>query len=87
MALIGAWVLTRTKVGNWIYAVGGNKEAARMIGVPATATKVGLFVTVAVCGWIHGMIVLFQTESVERASRASARSSTSSSPRCSVAAC
>jgi simple sugar transport system permease protein len=61
MAIVGSWVLTRTKVGNWIFAVGGNKEAARMVGVPATATKVGLFITVAVCGWVHGMIVLFQT--------------------------
>jgi simple sugar transport system permease protein len=61
MAVIGAWVLTRTKVGNWIFAVGGNKEAARMVGVPATATKVGLFVAVSVCGWVHGQIVLFQT--------------------------
>lgn len=61
MAVIGSWVLTRTKVGNWIFAVGGNRDAARMVGVPATATKVGLFVTVAVCGWVHGMVVLFQT--------------------------
>jgi simple sugar transport system permease protein len=61
MAAIGAWVLSRTKVGNWIFAVGGNKEAARMVGVPATATKIGLFVAVSVCGWVHGQIVLFQT--------------------------
>jgi simple sugar transport system permease protein len=62
MAVIGAWVLSRSKVGNWIFAVGGNKEAARMVGVPATATKIGLFVTVSVCGWVHGQIVLFQTD-------------------------
>ena len=62
MAVVGSWVLSRTKVGNWIYAVGGNKDAARMVGVPTTATKVGLFVSVAVCGWVHGMIVLFQTK-------------------------
>jgi len=61
MAIIGAWVLSRTKVGNWVFAVGGNKEAARMVGVPASATKIGLFMTVAVCGWVHGMVVLFQT--------------------------
>jgi len=61
MAALGSWVLTRTKVGNWIFAVGGNRDAARMVGVPATATKVGLFITVAVCGWVHGMVVLFQT--------------------------
>jgi simple sugar transport system permease protein len=61
LAIIGAWVLARTKAGNWVYAVGGNKEAARMVGVPATATKIALFVAVAMCGWVHGMIVLFQT--------------------------
>jgi simple sugar transport system permease protein len=61
LAIIGAWVLSRSKAGNWIYAVGGNKEAARMVGVPATGTKLGLFVTVAICGWLHGMIVLFRT--------------------------
>ena len=62
MAIVGAWILSRTKIGNWVYAVGGNKEAARMVGVPATATKVGLFMAVAACGWVHGMIVLFQTK-------------------------
>lgn len=61
MAAVGAWVLSRTQVGNWIYAVGGNKDAARMVGVPASATKVGLFMTVALCGWVHGMVVLFKT--------------------------
>ena len=87
MAVIGAWVLTRTKVGNWIFAVGGNKDAARMVGVPATATKIGLFMTVAVCGWVHGHDRAVPDRPVERASRASARSSTSSSPPCSAAAC
>lgn len=61
LTVIGAWVLSRTKVGNWIYAVGGNKEAARMVGVPATGTKIGLFMAVAATGWLHGMIVLFDT--------------------------
>ena len=60
LTVIGA-VLLRTRVGNWIYAVGGNKDAARMIGVPASATKIGLFMAVAACGWLHGMVVLMQT--------------------------
>ncbi|MBA2730704.1 MAG: ABC transporter permease [Acidimicrobiia bacterium] len=61
MVAIGAWVLLRTRVGNWIFAVGGNRDAARMSGVPANATKIGLFMTVALCGWVHGMVVLMQT--------------------------
>ena len=51
----------RTRVGNWIFAVGGNRDAARMIGVPANATKIGLFMAVAFCGWVHGQVVLMQT--------------------------
>lgn len=61
MTAVGAFILMRTKVGNWIFAVGGNKEAARMVGVPATATKIGLFMAVGLCGWVHGMVVLFKT--------------------------
>jgi simple sugar transport system permease protein len=48
-------------VGNWIFAVGGNKDAARMVGVPATATKIGLFMAVSICGWLRGMVYLFDT--------------------------
>ncbi|MFG2971363.1 ABC transporter permease, partial [Streptomyces sp. NPDC048288] len=33
-AVLGTWVLLRTKYGNWIFAVGGNKESARAVGVP-----------------------------------------------------
>ncbi|MFI2203574.1 ABC transporter permease, partial [Streptomyces sp. NPDC020192] len=33
-AAIATWVLLRTKYGNWIFAVGGNKESARAVGVP-----------------------------------------------------
>jgi simple sugar transport system permease protein len=61
LAAVGAWLLLRTRIGNWIYAVGGNRDAARMIGVPANATKIGLFMAVALCGWIHGMVVLMST--------------------------
>src|SRR6185436_6070899 len=31
IALVGAFVLNKTKYGNWIFAVGGNKDAARNI--------------------------------------------------------
>src|SRR4051794_8952717 len=31
---ISAWVLQRTKIGNWIFAVGGNAASARAVGVP-----------------------------------------------------
>ena len=31
-AAIATWVLARTRVGNWIYAVGGSAESARAVG-------------------------------------------------------
>ena len=59
LVLIATWVLTRTKVGNWIFAVGGDPLAARAVGVPVTATKIGLFMAVGLCAWITGMHSLF----------------------------
>ena len=35
---IGAWVLAKTRFGNWTFAVGGDPVASRNIGVPAART-------------------------------------------------
>jgi simple sugar transport system permease protein len=56
---VGTWVLMRTQVGNWIYAVGGNAEAARAVGVPVPQVKIGLYLTVGFTVWFAGMIQLF----------------------------
>jgi simple sugar transport system permease protein len=57
---LAAYILQRTKIGNWIYAVGGNAASARAVGVPVTAVKVGLFMTVAFLGWFAGMHYLYR---------------------------
>jgi simple sugar transport system permease protein len=62
---VATWVLLRTRVGNWIYAVGGDAESARSVGVPVTATKIGLFMTVGFCGWFSGMHLLFAFNTVQ----------------------
>ncbi|MEN0101299.1 MAG: ABC transporter permease [Curtobacterium sp.] len=59
LVLIASWVLLRTRVGNWIFAVGGDENAARAVGVPVTKTKIGLFMGVGFCAWIGGMHNLF----------------------------
>ncbi|MCL1799935.1 MAG: ABC transporter permease [Promicromonosporaceae bacterium] len=64
---IGTWILSRTRVGNWIFAVGGAVDAARATGVPVKRTKVGLFMAVAVCGWLAGQISLFRFGTVQSA--------------------
>jgi len=62
---VATWVLMRTKVGNWIFAVGGAKTSARQVGVPVFRTKVGLFMTTAGAGWLVGMLLLFTTSTVQ----------------------
>ncbi|MDI2035621.1 ABC transporter permease [Paenarthrobacter nitroguajacolicus] len=65
LVLIASWVLLRTRVGNWIFAVGGDANAARAVGVPVTKTKIGLFMAVGFCGWILGMHNLFAFNTVQ----------------------
>ncbi|MEV0636224.1 ABC transporter permease [Streptomyces sp. NPDC050619] len=64
-AAIATWVLLRTKYGNWIFAVGGNKESARAVGVPVTFTKISLFMLVGLAAWFVGMHQLFAFNTVQ----------------------
>ncbi len=64
-AAVGSWVLTRTQFGSWIMAVGGNKEAARSVGVPAARTKTTLFMLVSGAAWITGMLIAFRLTAVQ----------------------
>ncbi len=48
IALVGNFVLTRTYFGRYVFALGGNEEAARLAGVNVNAMKVILF---AICGF------------------------------------
>ncbi|GAA3774790.1 ABC transporter permease [Streptomyces coacervatus] len=64
-AAIATWVLLRTKYGNWIFAVGGNKDSARAVGVPVTFTKISLFMLVGVGAWFVGMHQLFTFNTVQ----------------------
>lgn len=42
-------VLTRTTFGNWIFASGGDANAARNVGVPVNRVKILMFVLTAFC--------------------------------------
>lgn len=62
---VATWVLLRTKVGNWIYAVGGDEDSARAVGVPMRYTKIGLFMAVGFGAWFLGMHLLFSFNTVQ----------------------
>ena len=43
----------------------GNQDSARAIGVPVTAVKIGLFMTVGFAAWFVGMHLLFSFNTVQ----------------------
>jgi simple sugar transport system permease protein len=47
LAIIATWVLLKTQFGNWIFACGGDKVAARNVGVPVARVKITLFICTA----------------------------------------
>lgn len=63
--IVATWLLLRTKVGNWIFAVGGDESCARAVGVPVSGTKIGLFMAVGLGAWFLGMHLLFSFNTVQ----------------------
>ncbi len=53
IALLGHILLTKTRFGNWIFAAGGDANAARNVGVPVTRVKVTLFMITAFCATVY----------------------------------
>ena len=62
---LATWVLLRTKIGNWIFAVGGQGESARAVGVPVNRVKIGLFMFVGFSCWFLAMHLLFAYDTVQ----------------------
>ena len=62
---VATWVLLRTRLGNWIFASGGDAESARAVGVPVRKVKIGLFMAVGFTAWFTGMHLLFTFNSIQ----------------------
>ena len=62
---LATYVLLRTRVGNWVFAVGGSAASARAVGVPVAKVKIGLFMTVGVLAWFYGMHRLYAFNTVQ----------------------
>jgi simple sugar transport system permease protein len=65
VTVVAAFVLSRMRRGNWVFAVGGNKDAARAIGVPANQVKVMLFVTVSMLACFAGLLIALRYTTVQ----------------------
>jgi erythritol transport system permease protein len=67
LALAAILVINRTRLGRYIYAVGGNERAARLAGVRVGRIKFVTYVVSAFCAAVVGLIIASQLNSAHPA--------------------
>jgi simple sugar transport system permease protein len=67
LTLVGAWLLAKTRFGNWIYSAGGDPTAARNVGVPVDRTKIALFMMTSGVAALMGIIEALELRSMQAA--------------------
>src|SRR3989442_10953634 len=60
-----AWLLAKTRFGNWIYAAGGDPNSARNVGVPVARTKITLFMMTSGVAALMGIIEALELRSMQ----------------------
>jgi simple sugar transport system permease protein len=56
LAVVCHFLLMRTRVGNWIFASGGDANAAKNVGVPVAKVKIALFMFTAFCATLFAAL-------------------------------
>ena len=59
VVLVGLYVAAYTKFGRNVYAVGGNEEAAMLMGIPVGRTKVLVYALSGLCSSLAGVVFTF----------------------------
>jgi simple sugar transport system permease protein len=65
LTLIAAWLLAKSRFGNWIYSAGGDPVAARNVGVPVVRTKITLFMMTSGVAALMGIITALELRSIQ----------------------
>src|SRR3954468_13124366 len=65
ITIIATWILARTRIGNWIFGVGGDSNAARNVGVPVARVKIGLFMTTSLVCALTGIMIALRLGSTQ----------------------
>jgi simple sugar transport system permease protein len=65
LALLATWLLVRTQFGNWIFAAGGDANAARNSAVPVNRVKTILFVMTACCAALVAILTVLDAGSTD----------------------
>jgi simple sugar transport system permease protein len=64
-AVVATWILLRTRLGNWIFASGGDANAARNSGVPVSQVKTGLFMLTAMSAALVAILTVMDAGSTD----------------------
>ncbi len=59
------YVLHISPIGNWVYAIGGDKESARNAGIPTSNVTIGLFMTSGFCAAFVGVLQVMTYQSAQ----------------------
>jgi len=65
LTIIGAWLLAKSRFGNWIYSAGGEPNSARNVGVPVARTKILLFMLTSATAALMGIIEALELRSMQ----------------------
>ncbi len=65
LTALATWTLLNTRFGNWIFAVGGDANAARNVGVPVARVKIVLFILTALAGTLFATIQVMSIGSAD----------------------
>ncbi|MDE0347389.1 MAG: ABC transporter permease [Boseongicola sp.] len=64
-AVFGAWLFNRTRFGLHVRAIGGNREAARLAGVPVNRVEVMVYVLMGLFTALGGLIMMARIDSTQ----------------------
>jgi len=56
------WTVNRTRFGRWICAIGSNREAAHISGLPVDRVRIAVYMLVGVAGGVWGLVLSSQLQ-------------------------
>ena len=65
LTTVATWVLLNTRFGNWVFAAGGDANAARNVGVPVGRVKIILFILTALAGTLFATVQVLTVGSAD----------------------
>ncbi|GAA1804202.1 sugar ABC transporter permease YjfF [Luedemannella flava] len=58
---VAVWVLSYTKFGRNVYAIGGSEQSALLMGLPVARTKIAVYTISGFCSALGGIVMTFYT--------------------------